>query len=408
MRGMKITSDVEYPEVREAVSSNCQKIELSDTPDLQIIQSEKPHCFVFGLSKKSAKLVIATGCINMLSPEELDAMILHELSHIKGKDIGFKTVGMLLTKLAVYPLSFLLLVACILLFIYVTLACLGGRLYDPAVRFYFGYVIEILVLFAIGIVFFPQLIIRHSLELRELVADARTICVIEKESLVSAMKKIVKRLYLMSLIQRRFHERHRFRRSLKILGFFSTSFLHPTIHLGPRINAIERGEFIAREGRVFLPSARTSFLIGIAMVYSSLPLFLLETWNLVLRRFPPSSIGFFIYVLFPAFLGSVGNYLILRNSDYAILGIRHWIELAVKLLVTMASFLIFATLIRAQFGLSGGFPPLTKAPLDMLSTLKVRLCIFLMPSLAFSFITILVLLLVEKRCRFAYKTHFAM
>ncbi|MEM7216138.1 MAG: M48 family metalloprotease [Pseudomonadota bacterium] len=57
------------------------------SPDLALIETEARNAFVCGWSENSAKLVVTRGLINALNDDELEAVIAHELVHIKNGDI---------------------------------------------------------------------------------------------------------------------------------------------------------------------------------------------------------------------------------------------------------------------------------------------------------------------------------
>jgi Zn-dependent protease with chaperone function len=60
---------------------------------LGIINDLSPQAFTYGNVPSNARLVISKGMIEILTPEELDAVLAHELGHIQHRDFIFMTVA---------------------------------------------------------------------------------------------------------------------------------------------------------------------------------------------------------------------------------------------------------------------------------------------------------------------------
>ena len=65
-------------------------------PRVYIIEDEAPNAFATGRNEAHAAIAVTTGLLTILTPEELDGVIAHELSHIKNKDILIGTVAVVL------------------------------------------------------------------------------------------------------------------------------------------------------------------------------------------------------------------------------------------------------------------------------------------------------------------------
>jgi Zn-dependent protease with chaperone function len=65
---------------------------LSKSPALWLLQSPDPNAFAVGRSRDDASIVVTTGLLDLLAPEEQDAVLAHELAHVETEDI--KAVGL--------------------------------------------------------------------------------------------------------------------------------------------------------------------------------------------------------------------------------------------------------------------------------------------------------------------------
>ncbi len=75
------------PEVWKFIEDTCQKFNIR-TPGIGIIKDGNPNAFTYGYYSGYAKLVLTQGLIEKLSQEELEAVIAHELGHIKHNDFA--------------------------------------------------------------------------------------------------------------------------------------------------------------------------------------------------------------------------------------------------------------------------------------------------------------------------------
>ena len=60
---------------------------LSDRPKLYIMEDRQPNCFATGRNPSHAVICVTTGLLNKLDYYEIEAVLAHELSHIKNYDI---------------------------------------------------------------------------------------------------------------------------------------------------------------------------------------------------------------------------------------------------------------------------------------------------------------------------------
>ena len=87
--------DGEYEEVTQIISHLIQK-EKMPMPELYVINSDQPNAFATGRNPKNAKVAVTTGILKLLSREELEGVLAHELSHIKNRDILVSSIAAML------------------------------------------------------------------------------------------------------------------------------------------------------------------------------------------------------------------------------------------------------------------------------------------------------------------------
>ena len=64
-------------------------------PNIYIIRDNNPNAFATGRNKKHAAIAVTTGLLSMMSKEELEGVIAHEMSHIGDNDIQFMMVAVI-------------------------------------------------------------------------------------------------------------------------------------------------------------------------------------------------------------------------------------------------------------------------------------------------------------------------
>ncbi|WP_353684477.1 zinc metalloprotease HtpX [Thermodesulfovibrio sp. 3907-1M] len=92
MYGAKEVTEAEAPELYSIVRRLSQRAGLP-MPRVYIIDSEQPNAFATGRSPKHGVVAVTTGIMRILSREELEGVIGHELAHIKHRDILISTIA---------------------------------------------------------------------------------------------------------------------------------------------------------------------------------------------------------------------------------------------------------------------------------------------------------------------------
>jgi len=88
----KQVSEAEAPELLGTVRRLAQKAELP-MPKVYIMEQEQPNAFATGRNPKHGAVAVTTGIMRILSREELEGVLAHELAHIKNRDILVGTIA---------------------------------------------------------------------------------------------------------------------------------------------------------------------------------------------------------------------------------------------------------------------------------------------------------------------------
>jgi heat shock protein HtpX len=97
--GAKIVSESEAPELHQMVSRLCAIANLP-MPKIAVVNTSMPNAFATGRNQKNAVVAVTTGIMQQLSREELEAVIAHELSHVKNRDMMVMTIATFLSSIA--------------------------------------------------------------------------------------------------------------------------------------------------------------------------------------------------------------------------------------------------------------------------------------------------------------------
>jgi len=88
----KEVSETQAPELYTMIRMLSQKAELP-MPKVYLIDQEQPNAFATGRNPRHAAVAVTTGIMRILSREELQGVIAHELAHVKHRDILIGTVA---------------------------------------------------------------------------------------------------------------------------------------------------------------------------------------------------------------------------------------------------------------------------------------------------------------------------
>ncbi len=85
-------SEKEYPNLYNIVEKLSMKADLP-MPKVYIMDNPTPNAFATGRNPEHSAVAVTTGIMNILSKEELEGVIAHELAHIKNRDILVGTIA---------------------------------------------------------------------------------------------------------------------------------------------------------------------------------------------------------------------------------------------------------------------------------------------------------------------------
>ena len=92
MYGAKQVTEAEAPELYSMVRRLSQRAELP-MPKVYVMEQDQPNAFATGRNPQHGAVAVTTGIVRILSREELEGVIGHELAHIKHRDILVSTVA---------------------------------------------------------------------------------------------------------------------------------------------------------------------------------------------------------------------------------------------------------------------------------------------------------------------------
>jgi heat shock protein HtpX len=97
--GAKSVAREEAPDLHAMVERLCTLADLPK-PRIAVVPSEVPNAFATGRSPKHAAVAVTNGLWKRLEPQEVEAVLAHELSHIANRDVLIMTVASFFAMLA--------------------------------------------------------------------------------------------------------------------------------------------------------------------------------------------------------------------------------------------------------------------------------------------------------------------
>lgn len=149
--GIRYVSEAEYPSLHRMVAEMAQKANIPK-PRVGVANVPIPNAFAFGRWKSDGRVCVTDQILRLLSPEELKAVIGHEIAHLKHRDVA------VITTLSVIPM--------IMWYIAWSTMFSGGRERGNAV---------IIGIFAFLMYFITNLLVLYASRIREYYADERSI-----------------------------------------------------------------------------------------------------------------------------------------------------------------------------------------------------------------------------------------
>src|ERR1700728_4877465 len=155
------------------------------TPKLKVMESDALNAFATGMSPKQYSITVTTGLLNRLNDAEIEAVLGHELTHIRNGDVRMMVVAVIITGVVSFFAELVFR-----LWFYNGFGFRGGRSDD---RRGGGAAFAILIAVAfIAVAYFLSFVIRLALSRsREFLADAGSVELTKNpDAMISALRKI--------------------------------------------------------------------------------------------------------------------------------------------------------------------------------------------------------------------------
>ncbi len=88
----RAVSEAEAPALHIAVRRLCQRAQLP-MPKLYVIPSGATNAFATGRNPDNAAVAVTDGILNLLSADELEGVLAHELAHVRNRDILISSIA---------------------------------------------------------------------------------------------------------------------------------------------------------------------------------------------------------------------------------------------------------------------------------------------------------------------------
>ena len=103
--GATIVSKEQYPRLHEIVERLSADNGIPN-PKVAIVNSTVPNACATGKSPKSSLVAVTSGILDLLDDDELEAVIGHELSHVRSRDVLVLTLASVFSMVAWYLVQF--------------------------------------------------------------------------------------------------------------------------------------------------------------------------------------------------------------------------------------------------------------------------------------------------------------
>jgi len=150
---IRYVNENDYPKLHQMVAELADSAGLPKKPKIGISKHQIPNAFAFGRTRRGARVCVTEGILNLLNDEELKAVLGHEISHIKHRDVA------VITMLSAIPMI------CYMLYIaFFWGGLFGGRQRNAGSMLAIG-------LLALVVYFITSLLVMYGSRIREHYAD---------------------------------------------------------------------------------------------------------------------------------------------------------------------------------------------------------------------------------------------
>ncbi|MDD1680671.1 MAG: zinc metalloprotease HtpX [Methanoregula sp.] len=172
--GSRVIEEDEYPELHRMVEKLCREADLPK-PKIAIMQSPMPNAFATGRSPSHAVVACTDSIMRLLTREELEAVLAHELAHVKNRDILTMTLA-----------SFIAMISSMIMQSFFFSALFGGNNRE-------GNLVGMIIVWVVSIIVYivSTLLILALSRYREYAADRGSAQITRNpRALISALNKI--------------------------------------------------------------------------------------------------------------------------------------------------------------------------------------------------------------------------
>ncbi|HVS29802.1 MAG TPA: zinc metalloprotease HtpX [Solirubrobacteraceae bacterium] len=103
--GAREVSPQEAPDLHAMIERLCIEADLPK-PRVAIAETSMPNAFAMGRSPRKATVCATTGILELLSPQELEGVLAHELTHVINRDVLVMTIASFFATIAAYIVQF--------------------------------------------------------------------------------------------------------------------------------------------------------------------------------------------------------------------------------------------------------------------------------------------------------------
>lgn len=107
---VRIITESEEPRLYRTVANVAQKAGIP-IPEVGITENPSPNAFACGRGPKDAAVVATSGLLRLLSDDELEGVVAHEVAHIKNRDVMVMSIAATVAGIISYLANYLLLIA---------------------------------------------------------------------------------------------------------------------------------------------------------------------------------------------------------------------------------------------------------------------------------------------------------
>jgi heat shock protein HtpX len=97
--GAREVTPAQAPELHAMIERLCVQADIPK-PKIAVAATPMPNAFAMGRSQKHATVCATTGIMELLSPEELEGVMAHEITHIVNRDVAIMTLASFFASLA--------------------------------------------------------------------------------------------------------------------------------------------------------------------------------------------------------------------------------------------------------------------------------------------------------------------